>query len=389
MKFTPSFIVTSLLSLGLVLTAASEGVETPTTNRVEKAASQTEPPKNANAARIEPVGKGLQPVPRIMVIGTGGTISGGIDPATGREKDLTAKDLVGLLPTLRGKVDIEEEDFSKIPSSAMTPELQFKLAQRVVELFKVRPDLAGIVITHGTDSLEETAFLLDLVVNDPRPIVFAAAQRLPSVSDSDGPRNLENAIRIAASPQARDKGVLVSLNEDIHSARYVKKSHSIAVESFQSGKKGMIGTVDNGAVIFYQAPLNQVTIPAKTVEPNVDLVRLVAGDQGKFINHAVATKATGIVVEAFGRGNLPSPVRVAVGDARKAGVIVVIVSRVQGGRVEISPKLLAAGVIGGEDLDGLKARMLLAVALGATKDIPTIQRWFHQAGGVVKQENTE
>ena len=326
-----------------------------------------------------------QPVPRVVVIGTGGTISVAIDPATGQQRRLTTKEVVALVPTLRGKVEIEEEDFSRIASSSMTPELQFKLAQRVAELFKTRPEVAGIVITHGTDSLEETAFLLDLVVNDPRPVVFAAAQRSPSVADSDGPRNLENAVRIAISSHARDKGVLVSLNEDIHSARYVKKSHSIAVDAFQSGKKGLIGTVDNGTVVFYQTPLNRVTIAGKTVEANVDLVRLVAGDQGKFITHAVDTKAAGIVVEAFGRGNLPGPARVAVENALKAGVVVVIVSRVPGGRVDVSSELLKAGVIAGEDLDGLKARMLLAVALGATKDIPTIQRWFHRAGGVIDQ----
>jgi len=324
-----------------------------------------------------------QPVPRVVVIGTGGTISISIDPATGKQKLLGAKEMVGLVPTLRGKVDIEEEDFSQIGSSSMTPELQFKLAQRVAELFRTRPDLAGLVITHGTDALEETAFLLDLVVNDPRPVVFAAAQRPPSVPDSDGPRNLGNAIRIAMSPQARDKGVLVSLNEDVHSARYVKKSHSVGVESFQSGKKGMVGTVDDGTVVFYHAPLNRVTIPAKAVEPNVDLVRLVAGDRGKFINHAVETKAAGVVVEAFGRGHMPGVVKVAVANARKAGLVVVIVSRVPGGRVD--PSLVEKGVISGEDLDGLKARMLLAVALGATKDIPTIQRWFHQAGGVIEK----
>ncbi|MBE3123568.1 MAG: asparaginase [Planctomycetes bacterium] len=321
-------------------------------------------------------------VPRVVVIGTGGTISSVVDPATGEQRTLAAKELVALVPALKSKVAIEEEDFSKIGSSSMTPEIQFKLAQRVTELFRTRQDVAGIVITHGTDSLEETAFLVDLVVNDPRPVVFAAAQRPPDVPDSDGPRNLENAIRIAISPQARGKGVLVSLNEDIHSARFVKKSHSIAVESFQSGKKGLLGTVDTGVVVFYQAPLNQVTIPAKAVEPNVDLVRLVAGDQGKFIDHAVATKAAGVVVEAFGRGNMPRPVALAVQNARKAGLVVVIVSRVAGGRVELTEGLLKTGVISGEDLDGLKARMLLAVALGATRDIPTIQRWFHQAGGV-------
>jgi L-asparaginase len=323
------------------------------------------------------------PIPKVRVIGTGGTISGGVDPATGQSKSLTAKDLVALVPTLTGQVSIEEEDFTNIGSSSMTPDIQFRLARRVVDLFASRPDLAGIVITHGTDSLEETSFLVDLIVNDPRPVVFAAAQRPPRVPDSDGPRNLENAIRAAIAPQSRDKGVLVSLNEDLHAARYVTKSHSVAVESFQSGKKGMLGIVDNGAVIFYNAPLNRVTIPARAVESNVDLVRLVAGDQGKFIAYAVQTKAAGIVVEAFGRGNMPRPVLDAIGAARRAGVVVVVVSRTQEGRVELSDALLQSGVISGEDLDGLKARVLLMVALGATKDIPTIQQWFHRAGGVV------
>jgi len=323
-------------------------------------------------------------VPHVFVIGTGGTISGGVDPATGQQKSLGAKDLVALVPTLKGKVEIEEEDFTNIGSSSMTPEIQFGLAKRVQDLFKTRSDLSGIVITHGTDSLEETSFLVDLIVDDPRPVVFAAAQRPPRVSDSDGPRNLENAIRAAMAPQSRNKGVLVSLNEDLNSARYVTKSHSIAVESFQSGKKGMVGTVDNGTVIFYNTPLNRLTIPARTVEPKVDLIRLVAGDTGKFINYAVETKSAGVVIEAFGRGNMPRPVLDAIDKARKVGLIVVVVSRTQEGRVELPDALIKSGVITGEDLDGLKARILLTVALGATKDIATIQNWFHIAGGVVQ-----
>jgi L-asparaginase len=323
--------------------------------------------------------------PQVYVIGTGGTISGGVDPATGLAKSLTAEDLVALVPGLKGKVEIEEEDFSRIGSSSMTPGIQFKLAQRVNELFKSRKDLTGIVITHGTDSLEETSFLLDLVVTDPRPVVFAAAQRPPIVSDSDGPRNLENAIRIAMSPRAHDKGVMVSLNEDIHAARYVTKSHSVAVESFKSGKKGMLGTVDDGQVIFYNAPLNRLTISASAVEPRVDLVRLAAGDQGKFIDCAIETKSAGVVIEAFGRGNMPRPVLDAVNRARKAGLIVVVVSRTEEGRVVLEDQLLNSGVISGEDLDGLKARILLTVALGATNDIATLQDWFHQAGGVVEK----
>jgi L-asparaginase len=324
-------------------------------------------------------------LPRVMVLGTGGTISVATDPATGQQKRLTIKEVVALVPTLNGKVAIEEEDFSRIASSSMTPAIQFKLAQRIAQLFKERTDLAGIVIAHGTDSIEESAFLADLIVNDPRPVVFVGAQRSPSVPDSDGPRNLENAIRVAISPKARDKGVLLSFNEDIHSARFVRKGHSIAVESFQSGKKGILGTVDTGVVIFYQAPLNRVTIPAKAVEENVDLVRLVAGDTGKFINTAAATKAAGLVVEAFGRGNMSEAVMATIENARKAGVVVVLVSRVPEGRIDLRPELHGAGVITSEGRDGLKARMLLTVALGAAKDVPTIQRWFQQAGGVSPQ----
>jgi L-asparaginase/archaeal Glu-tRNAGln amidotransferase subunit D len=336
-------------------------------------------------AAATPAAQTTRAVPRVYVIGTGGTISGGVDPATGQAKSLSAKDLVALVPGLKGKVEIEEEDYTRIGSSSMTTEIQFKLAQRVNELFKTRKDLAGIVVTHGTDSLEETSFLLDLVVTDSRPVVFAAAQRPPRVSDSDGPRNLENAIRIAMSPQSRDKGVMVSLNEDIHAARYVTKSHSVAVESFKSGKKGMLGTVDEEQVIFYNSPMNRLTIAASAVEPRIDLVRLVAGDEGKFINYAIETKSAGVVIEAFGRGNMPRPVLDAVDKARKAGLVVVIVSRTEEGRVVLTDQLLNSGVITGEDLDGLKARILLTVALGATKDIVTIQNWFHQAGGVVEK----
>jgi L-asparaginase len=175
---------------------------------------------------------------------------------------------------------------------------------------------------------------------------------------------------------------MVVLNEDIHSARYVEKTHSIAVESFKSGKKGMLGTVDNGMVIFYNSPLNHLTIPASAVEPRVDLVRLVAGDSGKFIKHSVDTKAAGIVIETFGRGNMPQPVAQAVIAAREAGLAVVLVSRTAEGRVEISENLRRIGIISGEDLDGLKARILLTVALGATKDSAQIQKWFSAAAGV-------
>ena len=318
---------------------------------------------------------------KVYVIATGGTISGGLDPETGQPRSLGAADLVALVSSLDEQVDIEEEDFARIGSSSMTPEIQFRLAMRVRELFALREDLAGIVITHGTDSLEETAFLIDLLHEDSRPVVFAAAQRAPRVSDSDGPRNLEAAVRTAISSGARDMGVLVVLNDQVHSARYVTKGHSAAVDAFGSGRKGMVGTIDEGRVIFYASPLNRVFVPAPRIEPAVDLVRLVAGDTGKFIRYAAETEAAGIVIEAFGRGNMPRPVLDAVNDVLDAGLLVVVVSRTAEGRVALSRRLTEAGVIEGEDLDGLKARIVLMLALGAEMAPEAIQNVYVRLGG--------
>ena len=144
----------------------------------------------------------------------------------------------------------------------------------------------------------------------------------------------------------------------------------------------MVGTIDSGMVIFYSAPLKRFTIPAPRIDPAVDLVRLVSGDTGKFILHSIETGAAGIVVEAFGRGNLPVRVHETVERAREAGLAVVVVSRTQEGRLELSEQLRRSGVIWGEDLDGLKAPVLLMLALGTTNDIATIGQWFRRAGGL-------
>lgn len=354
-KYKPFFIIfLNLFVFGLPYHAFALEVNTMTTNNFEH----------------------TTPLLRVLLITTGGTI------AQGKSGTLNATDLIAQIPALKDIAQIEVDDFIQTYSAAMTPEIQFKLAQHINTLLSTRSDLAGIVITHGTDSLEETAFMLDLLMDDPRPIVFTAAQRTPDTPDSDGPRNLEYAFRTVGSKTAQDKGVMVVLNEDIHSARFVKKTHTSAIEAFKSGKKGMIGTIDNGTVIFYNAPLNRLTIPTQAIEPNVDLIKLAVGDNGKFIHHAIKTQTAGLVIEAFGRGNMPLAVTEAVLAARQAGLIVVVTSRTGEGRVEISNQLKQAGVIAGEDLDGLKARILLITALGATRDIKTIQHWFNLAGGV-------
>lgn len=312
-------------------------------------------------------------LPHVHLLATGGTISGGQQP-------LDAAGLARLIPGVQQVATVTMEDVTRIGSSRMTPDLQFRLAARVNELFK-DPALAGIVITHGTDTLEETAFLVDLLVTADRPVVFAAAQRPPRQVDTDGPRNLLNAFRIAASPRARGLGVLVTLNDEIHSARYVRKTHAIAVEAFQSPGAGPIGHVDGDHVMLVRGTAPRVTIGASRVEPNVDLITLTAGSDGHLIRAAIAAGVKGLVLEVFGRGNVPPAVMDAVKAARDQHVTVMFTTRTRGGRVEIDSRARELGVIGGEDLDGLKARVLLIVALGAGADGPAIQHWVDQLAG--------
>ena len=312
-------------------------------------------------------------LPKVRVIATGGTIAG--DGALG------GADLVKLVPELTGVADVSVEEFSRIGSSRMTPELQHRLAVRVNELLASADAPAGIVITHGTDTLEETAFLLDLFVDSARPVVFAAAQRVPTEPDSDGPRNLLNAVRIAASSDARGMGVLVALNGEIHAAADVRKTHTIALDTFKSPGVGPVGYVDGSHVVISRKPARRLTLKPGGVEDRVELLTLTAGSNGRLID-AAAAWSQGIVVEVFGRGNATPAIMGAVGRAREKGVIVVFTTRTRGGRVEIDHEAKGLGVISGQDLDGLKARMLLVASLPLTRDLATLQSYFDRLGGI-------
>src|SRR5437899_8113489 len=207
------------------------------------------------AAAVWNVQAGPPDLPHVHLLATGGTISGG-------QQSLDAAGLTALVPGLAQVATVTIEDVTRIGSSRMTPDIQFRLATRINELFGRDPQLAGIVVTHGTDTLEETAFLVDLLVRDDRPVVFAAAQRPPRESDSDGPRNLLNAFRIAASSGARGVGTLVTLNDEIHSARHVRKTHAVALDAFQSPGAGPVGFVDGGRVAIARRPASRVAIAA-------------------------------------------------------------------------------------------------------------------------------
>jgi L-asparaginase len=320
-------------------------------------------------------------LPRVHLLATGGTIAGG---ATG---SLNAEDLIELIPEIADVARFTAEDFTNIGSSRMTPEIQFRLASRVNELMTSQPDLAGVVITHGTDSLEETSFFLDLLVRGERPVIFAAAQRPPRMQDSDGPRNLLNAIRLAAASASRGMGVLITLNDEIHAAREASKTHSIALNAFRSPWVGPVGTVDDGSIFYFRKPLRRLTLEVEAVESRVDLITLVAGSDGHLLRAAAEAGAQGIVLEVFGRGNVPPKAMDAVREVRDKGVVVVFTTRTRGGRVVLGRDARQLGIVSGEDLDGLKARTLLVVALGKTRDLGQLQSYFHLLSGDVSAAN--
>jgi L-asparaginase len=318
-------------------------------------------------------------LPRVLVIATGGTIAAA---GYAGQKQLTSADLLQSVPQLKEVAQISTEDPITIGSSQISPQVLLDLVRHVRKALAADPGLAGIVITQGTDSLEETSLFFDLLLAGERPVVFTAAMRLPTEIGSDGPRNLLNAVRIAASPAARGLGVLVTLNDEIHAAREVHKTHSSAVDAFQSTGSGPIGYVDEGQIYLMRKPLRRVTIDADAIEPRVDLIVATVGSDGHQVKAALDSGAKGIVCELFGRGNVPAPMVPDLREALKRQVAVVFTTRASGGgRVLVSPVFQKAGVISGQDLDGLKARMVLIAALGKTQDRAVIQEYFDRLGG--------
>jgi L-asparaginase len=322
-------------------------------------------------------------LPRVLVLTTGGTIVAAGYPG---EREIAADELLRSVPGLAdagGVARVTAEAPCAVGSSDFTPELLLRLAGRVREAFAADPGLAGVVLTQGTDAIEETAFFFDLVLAEERPLVVTGAMRLPTDPAADGPRNLRNAVRLAACPAARGLGVLVTMNDEIHAAREVRKVHAIAVDAFASPAGGPIGCIDDGEIYLARQPLCRVTIDTAAVEPRVELVVAAVGSDGRQVRDAVAAGVQGLVVELFGRGHAPSPLRAALVEARERGVVVALTSRTGGGRVEVSAEERRLGFVSGEDLDGLKARMVLVAVLGRTRDPAVLQAYFDRLAGKV------
>jgi L-asparaginase len=307
--------------------------------------------------------------PSVVVVSTGGTIASRFDPLQGKVVAArSGEDLLEMVPRAKDIADIEVENFCNIGSYQLSPDIAFRLVRRIDEILD-RPDVMGVVVTHGTDTMEETCYLADLLVASEKPIVFTGAQRSSDDPDSDGPRNLLNAIRAAASPLARGLGAMICFNDELHAARDVTKVHTARVQTFQSYDHGMLGEIDGNQVIIYRKPTLRRMFQIPKLEERVDLILLVLGIDARYIDASIQSKAAGIVLEAFGRGNANTVIVDGVRRAVNNGIPVIVTSRCPAGRVAPiyggggGKDLEEVGAIFAGDLSGVKARILLMVLL--------------------------
>ncbi len=322
---------------------------------------------------------------KVAIVFTGGTISMKVDERLAAAiPALSGQQILSMVTNIDKFADIECVEFGSYPGPHMTPDKLMSLLQIVKDLI-ARDDIDGVVITHGTDSLEETAFLLDLTLNTHKPVIMVAAMRNSSELGYDGPSNLSSAICTAVSPKAQDKGVLIVMNNEVNSASEATKSHTLSLDTFKSMEFGPLGIVDNDEVIFYRNITKHHHIETTTIETNVPLIKTAVGLDDAYINFAVANGAKGIVVEAMGRGNIPPDMVPGIVEAMKKGVIVVIVSRCPMGRVLDSygypgggKMLRNEGVIFGGHLNGQKARIKLMLALSVTNEHAKIKTMFER-----------
>jgi L-asparaginase len=307
------------------------------------------------------------------VITTGGTIAARPTPSGEVVVAASAEELLAAVPELERVADVRVVELSSIDSSLMTPEKMLDMAREVRALDG--EDSEGFVVTHGTDTMEESAYMVDLLHAGEKPVVFTGAQRNAADRDADGPRNLVDAVRVAASPAARGAGAVIAMAGRIDAARDATKVHTSALAAFSSLEHGKLGEVEGETVrVFRSRPRPQNLSQTDAVEPKVALVKMAAGMDGTFVRAARESGAKAVVLEAFGLGNANHEVLAEVEKTVGSGIPLVVVSRVPSGRVAPvygdggGHDLGEAGAIFGGNLSGQKARILLMVALAALKE---------------------
>jgi L-asparaginase len=323
--------------------------------------------------------------PRISIVFTGGTISMQIDPGTGGAIPvLSGEEIIARVPGLEDLAAFNLTDFARLPGPHVTPPIMLDLAREIATSLE-DDQIAGAVVTHGTDTLEETAYLLDLVLQTEKPVVLVGAMRNSSELSWDGPGNLRAAVRVAADPAARGLGVLVVMNDQLIAAAEAIKTHTEATDTFQSRDFGPLGFVDKDRIIIAHRSVRREHIPAARLEERVDLIKIPAGGDGRLIDFAIDSGARGLVIEGLGRGNVTVASLPAIERAIGRGLPVIITSRCVRGRVldtyayEGAGKgLRRRGVILGGLLPSHKARLKLMLLLGAGRTLDEIRASFEE-----------
>lgn len=332
---------------------------------------------------------GSQKLPSIKILATGGTIAGTAGASTqtvGYTSAVLAVDkLIAGVPELKTVANVSGEQISQVGSENMTNEIWLKLAKRVNELLASK-DVDGIVITHGTDTLEETAYFLNLVVKSDKPVVLCGAMRPATAMSADGPMNIYNSVIIAGSPDARGKGVLIAMNDVINGARDVTKTNTSTVDTFRAPELGFLGYIEEGKAYFYKTSTRRHTthsgfdVMKLDVLPRVEIVYGYANNSRAMIDAAVAAGAKGIVHGGVGNGSVYKELLPAIKDARQKGVVVVRSSRTGNGLVARNGEVNddEYDTVVADNLNPQKARVLLMLALTQTSDPKAIQAMFHE-----------
>lgn len=322
--------------------------------------------------------------PRIVLLGMGGTIASSADSATrlhDYKVSATIEDVLAAVPQAQELADIRCEQVANVDSHEIDNATLLTLARRT-ETVLHEPDVDGVVLTHGTDTLEETAYFLNLTLKSAKPVVLVGAMRPATALSADGPLNLYNAFLVATCPDAGGKGVLVVLNDRIAAARYVSKVDTTATDAFRSSEQGSLGQIAGGVVHFFNSPARLHTLATEFLLaeiddlPRVDILYDHQGASSRLYRAAIDDGAKGIVLAATGNGSLSPAARSGAQLARQQGVMFVRSSRVGQGIVTASADDALLGLVAAGSLNPQKARMLLMLALGKTDDFRAAQRYF-------------
>jgi L-asparaginase len=325
--------------------------------------------------------------PKIVILATGGTIAGAA--ATGTQSGYTSgavtiDAMLAAVPGIKDLASVKGEQISNVGSQDMSFEIMLKLAKRINELLPTN-DVDGIVVTHGTDTMEETAFFLNLVVKSDKPVVMVGSMRPSTAVSADGPLNLYNAVGVAIDPNARGRGVLVVMNDWIHAAHSLTKTSTTAIQTFMSPLRGVVGISAYGKNDFYNTPVwkhttnSEFDVANATKLPRVDIIFACADMSPDLIDASVANGAKGIVIAGVGNGNMNKASLEAAAKAAKKGVVIVRSSRVATGEVgrnvEVNDDEM--GFVASSELNPQKSRILLSLALLKQRTPAEIQKMFY------------